>query len=994
MEAGTNVARWAAASAWSVCSRAFLLPGAILVWGILTGNARGGSTQDELKVKRQEVFEFSEKLEVTREGDEVSIRFTSKAACDVTVAIENEQGKIVRHLVSGVLGPKAPAPLQPDSLKQLVIWDGKNDKGEYVDDKDALTVRVSLGLKPRYEKSLFWEAKRRVSAGGTGQGWTEDLIPVAAPEGVYLYDGNGVDHLRLFDHEGNYVRTLYPFPASKLKEIKGLLWRDYPHGYSRPKKNGLNQTTFFTSGGENGYQFALPAAFTAAIAGERIALVKLSLSRMATDGSSGGLSLTGPQTWFNLYRDKPWNGNLHRETRCCPYSSAFSPDGKRLYLAGYSVYTFGLGGRAGKYWLGGVTVLDYEGDAPARVFTGTMASDSGLTPGVACDNRGNVCVANYVRDVIEVYDPQAKLVKTIPARKPTYLFVNPKNGELYVFSWYVGGHTWGMVPELKAQIGQVVQPTLTVLKSVDDPKPVVSYPLPGLGPRKGTADCWGDTTGGTDIRAAVDFWTDPVSVWLVPAGGRSYDPSEGGHGIEFKSAWDRSGLLLMQPKDGKLEVKQDFGKETIKSVKRQRVDCGHQRLQVNPANRKLYVTEREAGVGGGGFKNLIEVDPVSGAVREIPIPLDTWAEDLAFDIDGNVYLRQIYPQRVMRYDLASWREIPWDYGEQANDMNRKIESALILPARTTVCASEGGLWVSPRGHIAVSCSTGSKGQDVLAGLIRRNQSVAPDGKRYEPAVYPGRCFSSITATVQIWDQHGKVVVEDAVPGMSQVDGLAIDQSDNVYVMSCIPRVWDGKKYFNWLTGTMIKVPSRKSKWLSLAGLVPLPEADRPKRSPDISGYTMGDVWVEGAEWFYGGVGNCSLKVATGCICWQQSRFTLDYFARSFAPEMDQFSVAVLDSNGNLIMRIGQYGNADDGMPLVKADDGRRTTAGGPRVAPPHPRPLGGDEVALMHGCHVATLSDRYLYIGDVGNARIVQVKLGYQAEERVALKDIQGRATK
>jgi hypothetical protein len=948
--------------------------------------ALGVEIPPELRIKTEPVYEFITRPSVTRNGDAVTIRFASKGLCDATVAIEDGQGRIVRHLASGVLGPNAPAPFAKNAREQTLTWDGKNDKGEYVDDKSAIMVRVSLGLKAQYEKSLFWEPKRRVSAGGTGQGWTEDPIPVAAPEGVYLYDGNGVDHLRLFDHDGNYVRTVYPFPSDKLKDVKGLKWQDYPHGYSRPAKNGLNQTTFFTSGGVNGYGFALPAAFAAAVAGKRIALVKLSLSRMATDGSSGELDLTGPQTWFNLYKDKPWKGNEHQETRCSPYSAAFSPDGKRLYLAGYSVYTFGQGGRAGKYWLGGVAVVDYENNTPARIFTGNMADNSGLTPGVACDSQGRVYVANYVRDVIEVYDAEAKLLKTIPVRKPTYLFINPRNGEIHVFSWYVGGHTWGIVPELKAQIGQVVQPMLTVLKSVDDPRPVASYLLPGLSPRKGTADCWGDTTGGTDVRAAVDFWTDPATVWLVRSGGRSYDPSEGGVGIEFKSAWERSGVLLLQPRGNELEAKRDFGKETVRSVKRQKVDSGHQRLQVNPANRKLYVTEREAGVGGGGFKNLIEINPDTGTIKEIPIPLDTWAEDLAFDIDGNIYLRQIYPQRVMRYDLASWREIPWDYGEAANDMNRKIESALILPARTTVCASEGGLWVSPRGHIAVSCSTGSKGQDVLAGLIRKNQTATTGGKRYEPEVYPGRCFSSITATVQIWDRHGRLVVEDAVPGMSQVDGLAIDQSDNVYVMSCISRVWEGKKHFNWLTGTVIKVPPRNSKWLSnQAGCpVPLSESDRPRRSPDISGYTMGDVWVEGAEWFYGGVGNCSLKIATGCICWQQSRFTLDYFARSFAPEMDQFSVAVLDANGNLILRIGQYGNADDGMPMRNAE----RSQDGPMLVAPHPRAIGGDEVALMHGCHVATMTDRHLYIGDVGNARIVQAKLGYHAEERVALRDV------
>jgi len=121
----------------------------------------------------------------------------------------------------------------------------------------------------------------------------------------------------------------------------------------------------------------------------------------------------------------------------------------------------------------------------------------------------------------------------------------------------------------------------------------------------------------------VDFWTDPVTVWLVRgAAGATTLRRRGGHRVQERV--ERSGLALFQPVGNTLEAKRDFGKETVRSVKRQKVDSGHQRLQVNPANRKLYVTEREAGVGGGGFKNLIEIDPDTGAIREIPIPLDTW----------------------------------------------------------------------------------------------------------------------------------------------------------------------------------------------------------------------------------------------------------------------------------------------------------------------------------------------------------------------------------
>jgi len=69
---------------------------------------------DEFKIKRQEVFEFTEKPKVTRDAtsqpDRFVIMFASKGNCDATVAIEDAQGKIVRHLASGVLEPDAPAP--------------------------------------------------------------------------------------------------------------------------------------------------------------------------------------------------------------------------------------------------------------------------------------------------------------------------------------------------------------------------------------------------------------------------------------------------------------------------------------------------------------------------------------------------------------------------------------------------------------------------------------------------------------------------------------------------------------------------------------------------------------------------------------------------------------------------------------------------------------------------------------------------------------------
>jgi hypothetical protein len=53
----------------------------------------------------------------------------------------------------------------------------------------------------------------------------------------------------------------------------------------------------------------------------------------------------------------------------------------------------------------------------------------------------------------------------------------------------------------------------------------------------------------------------------------------------------------------------------------------------------------------------------------------------------------------------------------------------------------------------------------------------------------------------------------------------------------------------------------------------------------------------------------------------------------------------------------------------------------------------GDEVALMFGAYLATHTDRRLFIADAGNSRIVSVKLGYHAEQRVALKDVPDQGT-
>jgi len=246
-------------------------------------------------------------------------------------------------------------------------------------------------------------------------------------------------------------------------------------------------------------------------------------------------------------------------------------------------------------------------------------------------------------------------------------------------------------------------------------------------------------------------------------------------------------------------------------------------------------------------------------------------------------------------------------------------------------------------------------------------------------------MSSTSACAHVWDKHGRVAYEDAILGMPQVDGIQIDRDDNIYIMATPARILDGKPYFNRFSSTLIKFapPGRTSPFgfkskggkfirSGAAAPVPLSQEDRPKRPADLY-RGSGKYWVEGAQWFFGGVGFAAFNAnwAPSCACWN-ARFALDYLGRSFLPEPLRFTVAVVDTNGNLILRVGRYGNEDSAGPRSRL-------------------PLGGDEVGLMHPAYVGVHTDRRLFIQDYGNARILSVKLDYHATERVALKDVPDR---
>ena len=365
-----------------------LLSGARLAWP---------EALDEFRTKRELVFEFEDKPSISRQGRDTLIAFTTRGYCDATVAIEDAQGRIVRHLASGVLGERAPEPFQKGSKSQRLLWDGKDDQGEYLEDREALTVRVSLGLKPQFERTLLWSPHKQRSA-----------LPLlaASPDGVYVYDARGVDHLRLFDHDGNYVRTVYPFPANRLKGVDGLRWHEFPQGYTRPLKESNYQQTLLTSGDNDSIQNRIGmtgrAATGLAVRNKRIALMYEHLNRLAADGTSGGLPLKGPPAGFEIQKHGYGDYGRGKQT-IGPTSVAFSPDGKTLYLTGY-LAEIGVGRQPENLFSVGVDEIKLAGIAAAHDAAGNpVPPGSGSVGGTDdrhafwIEEKGKVLVCCHVR---------------------------------------------------------------------------------------------------------------------------------------------------------------------------------------------------------------------------------------------------------------------------------------------------------------------------------------------------------------------------------------------------------------------------------------------------------------------------------------------------------------------------------------------------------------------------------------------------------------------
>jgi len=911
------------------------------------------SFENEFTVKRVNNFNFKIKPTLTKVGEQYQISFEVEDFCDVTIVVENkESGQIVKHLVSGLLGVNPPAPLQKDTKKQVLLYDGKDDNGRYLDPIDNFVIRVSLGVSPKFSKALFDFPMRRHSI--------ERQLFAEVPEGVLVYDGgNNIDSLRLYNHSGDYIKTIYPISADKISEIGGLKWASLPDGTGKfPVKTNMQHTSFLETGSNYGHgnriftnygkandgKFGKAATFLAAKKGN-IVLGMGYMARLTMNGDSGGRDLMGPAV-----------GVLMKQTEktsilCQPNAAAISPDGKKAYFTGFHANNYNVkpdksGIIAMGWWTSfhHIYEMDIESNEPPKVFIGDPLKSGNdethfnIPISMHIDEENRFYVCDYMNNRVQVFDSDKKLLKSVSVKYPAFVTVLPKSKEVMVVSHIISANEFknsspGNVPILIHNLGTFEK--MSPGKVIGFPAGYIqgegNYLYSGSG--IGLGFCITDASGELRLWVSQEKLAEStITLGKIAA-----------HNVK-----------IWQLKGEKFELLRDFEQEVMKELpKTKPVFWSRLRIQVNPVSGDLYASNGEFSFYGKAFRELFKINTKSGKISMVKMPFE--AEDFCFDNVGHLYIKS--QDVIGRYNVDTMKEVPFDYGIETTtgvEYNAKRNSGSVvsgIKVPTIVEWHQGGIFVNLNGNIIVSGQYNPIAEEAAIN-------------KFEPDIYKGRPSPNhrLNNLIHIYDKFGKVIKNDVAQGLRDNYGVGLDLENNVYVMTGSTRLYDGKPYPNPTTGTLLKMPINESRCYMAGGPSPLPENQLPQRPQDMKG-----LWVQNASWLYGGVGFMGKggENEVGCACWN-SKFAFDYLNRSFAPELERYSIAILDSNGNLITRFGRYGNRDSmGAKSLK--------------------PVGGDEITMAHGAYLACHTDKFLYISDIVNDRIVEVKLDYASNAILSL---------
>jgi hypothetical protein len=884
------------------------------------------------RMEREAVFGFAEKPSVSKQRGGFLISFAAKAASDATVSVVDKDGKVVRHLASGVLGKNAPWPFKQNSLSQEIEWDGKDDRGQPV--PDGSRIMVGLGLEARLDGILGSSPGRVPDVQGVAVGPRGNLFVLS---GVYATRGQPAPFIRVYDREGRYLRQICPPPSSVPPEKAGLFsWNRTAWGSAAPVRvrpfggrfvialdspyPPSRQTPVVTEDGR--------FLWTAVVGSDK----ELRRVLYRVDGRDGTVTekdiVTLDPGCANM-----GGGMLHM---------ALSPDNRWLYC-----------GSSEPVKRHGVFRMDMQQPGPATLFLGTpdapgtSGTQFNKPTGVACDGQGNLYVADTGNDRIQVFRPDGGHLRSLPIEGPLLVSVDRKSRAIYVLQ------------VLSAKGGNIVK-----LAGLDDPAVQASIPVRA-----------GELTQNPLL--AADYHGEKATLWVklgfgglkrFEDAGTSFKELPMGDVTKSIPGW--GGWMPWTPSAS---------------------------LAADARREELYVREW----GCCWPSQAMRVNGRTGEVVEQVFPEAPYCngiESMAVSpYNGDLYMSFFKSGSFLsRYDPDARRLVPLHesrpYANGAKPMLFSKEQPVIGIPLATHGGARGfmdPMTVAPNGDLYIPLGIAESALPLLkaAGL-----DVPPTGIGVEQG-----------NLLAVFDPNGKLKCLSALPGLIGINGIGVGRRGAVYltirgrpVNVGLPEGLEPKsRYDGNAWGTVIKFNSRfdqfpvgriEGRWAGQAEGTPWhkwkPLDGKPTHVSQM--FTWADVpmRIENMHWDYPGA---SPVAVGGCTC-HRSKIAVDGFERLFVPAAQTCTVNVLDANGNVVVRIGGYGNMDNRgahSPVVDPQTGELRPRR-PDDPPDLKSPLQSPDVAFIDPTHVEA-TDEAVYVHDRCNERIVRAALEYSTQEILAL---------
>jgi len=981
---------------------------------------------------------FTKKPTATKVGDKLKIDFAVDRATDVAVYIEDAGGKIVRHLVAGVLGNNPPEPLKANSLEQSLEWDGADDDAKPAPAAAGpFQVRIGLGLNVTYAGQAFTEKDR------TGPNRLERVMGMATgPDGkLYVLDFcNGwlywnTAKLLVFRHDGAYEKTIKPFPSNlPLDKAKAagafinsfggfnpLIHR--PLGFSFYPAEDLPHQPAITADG----QVVLAVIPDGAAWGSVPQLAVLDRDGGIPNSAYAGPAL-GPGLHYTAY----------------PFLAAAS-DSRSVYISGLgpnkeksnpAIYCSKLSGSPG----------------PAEVWfgeTGQSGNDDAHLNnprGLAVDGKGRLLVADFGNNrVLALTEKDKHSAGSFPVQAPNWLAIHPKSGAVYVQS--------GATVIKFSGLDKAAE-----LARVELPKP------------SGKSDPW---------RLALDVSAEPTVLWA--ASGAKLLRFEENADSKFSAAkpadcfptelfWRPAASsnrreILCKIGSGTYTYKVSILDEETGQLRNVDSSVGgsegrNHRLGPDGA---IYAQDHAFGAGGifrydrDGKPKPFEATLTDPYLKgRLPVGFTgttMWERDFSVDRHGDIYVRAAGPEY---HGLMSVHV----YDQQG------VLKRIVLQ---TVSDAMYGPRVDPKGNLYIMDSIRPKDEpfpaEFTAQLTGDRKGVATwynwiygsvikfgppggaiwySGNQASPLTYEGwgadasvsglhttgGCLTGTVVKKSALLNFPSVRLDAAVQNKlvmrlkNDSDGTqAVVHYHNLgsegYVESCGPgkaktvdikpnsdfteytfdlageKDWKGAIWRMTLSPTNAAKGTFSIDWIRIgdgdAKLVwnfdaedgpdkKLP-ADLKKEQVGAYNRPPGTV-LQGALWWKPGFSPVGETGGSDrCHC-TGSDFDVDDFGRVFAPDTGRFRVGVLDTNGNEILSFGGYGTQDNCGPdsYVLDPAGKflrpRKDSDPQGLVSPFAKPDIG--LAWIVGLAV---TDRYAYVDDVINKRMLRVKLAYTVQE-------------